>query len=101
MTLKLHKWHIFSDERHHREIFGKPSPPENNCHSLALAQKNPNPAGSPGLGLKLNFDEWSDAHRHEHVTVLVFGVRIFGAHLACRLRVLELESDLALVVERL
>ena len=43
----------------------------------------------------------SDAHRHQHVAVLVLGVWIFGPHLAGRLRVLELQPNLARIVERL
>ena len=43
----------------------------------------------------------SDPHRHQNVAVFVFGVGILGAHLAGGLRILELETDLALVPESL
>ena len=41
----------------------------------------------------------SDAHGHEDVAVLVLGIGVFGAHLAGRLGVFELEPHFALVVE--
>ena len=43
----------------------------------------------------------SNAHGHQHVAVLVFGVGVFGAHLAGGLGVLEFEADFAFVAERL
>ncbi len=43
----------------------------------------------------------SDSHRHEDVPGLELGIGIFGAHLAGRLRVFELEPNFAFVAQRL
>ncbi len=59
------------------------------------------PALLPGRGVLLlpPFGWVSDAHRHEHVAVLVLGIGVLGAHLAGGLRVLELEAHFAFVAE--
>ena len=50
--------------------------------------------------LRLPLAASSDPHRHQHIPVLILGIRVFGPHLACGLRVLELQPHLALVAER-
>src|SRR5580698_119387 len=77
---------------------GRPLP----GNSTLYAQKQ-EPGRGPGSIAKLFWSDSggdSDAHGHEHITVLVLGFGVLWAHLAGGLRILELEPDLAFVVQR-
>ena len=62
--------------------------------------RNENPPGG-GWQRRIGVVVGSDPHGHQDVAGRVFGVGVFGAHLAGGLRVLELEADLAFVSQSL